>query len=66
MAFEGNSVEFSITNTTDTRKTFYWTLEAVEGNQDRATSMNPLLDYLQEFSPAITMQMLHSILAKAD
>ena len=41
MAFEGNSVEFSITNTTDTRKTFYWTLEAVEGAPRRSDFNEP-------------------------
>ena len=41
MAFEGNSVEFSITNTTDTRKTFYWTLEAVEGTPRQSDFNEP-------------------------
>ena len=31
MALEGSAIEFSIANTSDTRKTFYWTLEAVKG-----------------------------------
>ena len=52
MALEGSAVEFSITNTTDTRKTFYWTLEAVEGTPRKSDFNEPPTGLFTEIWPS--------------